>query len=849
MNSKANRDSQTRFLALPFLSSFSHRSSVSVAIVLCFLTIANAQERKVPPSQSNSNRHPKLDVLVRPLLRGKWNQDTAAKRIGDIEKLIATDTAFRSQLGEVAAAFVRTDSLGTIPAASVREKFREWAKLSSSPNKPRASGERVASLFGHQTQTRATIIAESIQKLVEMQIDREPWTYEGNYRRGGGIPVTYQVGGTSLVTLSILYGADKDDDRAWTAFRNGLKFVLDQADHPMMTAARTQEYDMRVLAQAYALLLLKHVQRRDAGGELTDQIAAVATKLTKSLVFEQMKDGGWNYQARPVHASFVTASVVQALLWARPASDFVTDDVLSRAAAALESSRYDDGGYLYFGTRKSKPKRDPQDLIPGSIARAAICETMLSRMGKGSGEHAEQAIRSFYRHWDQLEARRAKTGTHDGPYLIAPYYFYYGHRYAAQAIELLPETKRQAERQRMFELLMKTRNSEGLWNDRHFSRSRSYSTAMVLLAMMSEEVGLPPMWDPTGDEAASTVPAGTTPTTGKGKSDVIAIEAHLKRPEKYHSDPTKVMMKNVYVLFPDKTIRNVTPTPGEGFYGGACIHPEGKDVVFPGAAWGYSRLWKYTFASGKVTALTPNAYAAINPSYSADGKRIVFASDRDLDNPRFDMFEVGRTRPHNDGFKGGMTSASNLYVMDGDGQNIRRLTSGMDLDTRPSFSPDGRTVVFLSSRGANTLHMWTVSADGSSAPAKMKLEGNPWAGRPRYSHDGEQLFFFTGITNGKYKPTGRHTLCRVAATGGPWQVVPNDNVGISSHGPDPDPNGEYLWYHAAVNSLWSIYKLPLAGGESVRVVPPGFAKHHIAHPTIARNGYISFDSRSFVPTP
>lgn len=151
-------------------------------------------------------------------------------------------------------------------------------------------------LFGYQEETRATVINDSIRKLVELQTDGAPWTYEGNYRRDGGIPVTYQVGGTSLVSLAILYGADKDDDKAWAAFRNGLKFVLEQADHSMMKAARTQEYDMRLLAQAYALLFLRHVQLKDMGGEMTDQVAPVISKLTRALVFEQMKDGGWNYR-------------------------------------------------------------------------------------------------------------------------------------------------------------------------------------------------------------------------------------------------------------------------------------------------------------------------------------------------------------------------------------------------------------------------------------------------------------------------------------------------------------------------------------------------------------------------
>ena len=145
--------------------------------------------------------------------------------------------------------------------------------------------------------------------------------------------------------------------------------------------------------------------------------------------------------------------------------------------------------------------------------------------------------------------------------------------------------------------------------------------------------------------------------------------------------------------------------------------------------------------------------------------------------------------------------------------------------------------------------MWTVPTDGSTAANKVELKGNPWAGRPRYSLDGKEIFFFSGIVNGKYNPTGRHTLCRVPVSGGVWRVIPNDTVGISSHGPDPDPNGKYLWYHAAANNLWCIYKLPLAGGDPIRFLPPGFEKLHIAHATVARNGLISFDSRSYIKTP
>jgi len=92
-------------------------------------------------------------------------------------------------------------------------------------------------------------------------------------------------------------------------------------------------------------------------------------------------------------------------------------------------------------------------------------------------------VRAFFKHWDELEKRRGRQGTHSGPYGIAPYYFHFGHTYAAKAIELLPENERPELRKRLQDLYWRTRENDGGWNDRIFPRSKAYSTAMVLLGL------------------------------------------------------------------------------------------------------------------------------------------------------------------------------------------------------------------------------------------------------------------------------------------------------------------------------------------------------------------------------
>jgi hypothetical protein len=84
--------------------------------------------------------------------------------------------------------------------------------------------------------------------------------------------------------------------------------------------------------------------------------------------------------------------------------------------------------------------------LPGSIARSAVCETTLMLLGGGKLEEVKKSVDAFYTHWEELEKRRQKPGTHIGDYKIAPYFFYYGHRYCAQAIQMLPEKERAAQR-------------------------------------------------------------------------------------------------------------------------------------------------------------------------------------------------------------------------------------------------------------------------------------------------------------------------------------------------------------------------------------------------------------------
>ena len=360
-----------------------------------------------------------------------------------------------------------------------------------------ATGLLLASLCGLQaalsnkakSTSRDDLVRQAIKDVVKMQEKEGEWPYEGVNRVKGEMPIGYRVGGTACVADTLLCAAPDDQD-AKEAVAKGLAFILKGLDDPLMTASTEDAYDVRVWGHSYALEFLCHVRAAKAAGDKADKINEWIPKLVEILIKEELPKGGWNYAGRRAPASFVTAPVTQALLLARSQGEKVPDVVFERARKVLEDCRGEDGAFAYSGAIKGREK-DNFNQLPGSAARSAVCETTLVLLGTGSTDAIQAALDAFFKHWDELEKRRRQKGTHEGPYRIAPYYFYYGHRYAAQAIEMLPGKSRAKERDRLLEVILKTRDEDGTWNDRVFDRSKNYGTAMVLLALLGEKAQPP----------------------------------------------------------------------------------------------------------------------------------------------------------------------------------------------------------------------------------------------------------------------------------------------------------------------------------------------------------------------
>jgi TolB protein len=114
----------------------------------------------------------------------------------------------------------------------------------------------------------------------------------------------------------------------------------------------------------------------------------------------------------------------------------------------------------------------------------------------------------------------------------------------------------------------------------------------------------------------------------------------------------------------------------------------------------------------RLRRLTKNHAIEVSPTWSPDGERIAFVSDR--------------------------SGAPQIFIMDSDGSNTRRLTFDGSYNTRPVWSPDGQWIAY-ETRVGSQFDIWLIDPEGNvNVPLVMHPRSDE---APSWAPNGRKLVF------------------------------------------------------------------------------------------------------------
>lgn len=179
-----------------------------------------------------------------------------------------------------------------------------------------------------------------------------------------------------------------------------------------------------------------------------------------------------------------------------------------------------------------------------------------------------------------------------------------------------------------------------------------------------------------------------------------------------------------------------------------------------------SEIWRFDLRNpSRSTGVASSTLWDGDAAYSPDGRRMVFASNRN--------------------------GGRELWVADADGENALPITHfDGPVPGTPRWSPDGRQIVFDGRPDGNS-DIFAVPANGGPVRQLTRTPGED--ARPAWSADGQSVFFSSDRS-------GRSEIWRMSADGQhPTQVTKNGGVAVLA-----SPEGSYVFYKRTADRIFRI---------------------------------------------
>jgi TolB protein len=192
---------------------------------------------------------------------------------------------------------------------------------------------------------------------------------------------------------------------------------------------------------------------------------------------------------------------------------------------------------------------------------------------------------------------------------------------------------------------------------------------------------------------------------------------------------------DIYTARPDGSdLRRLTNR--DGYDAEAIISPDGRTIVFTSDRDGDLDIYAMDADGRNVRRLTTEAGYDGGAFFTADGRQIVYRA-RHTETPE-ELGDFRRLLARN------LIRPSRLdiYVMDADGSNKRRITDNGAANFAPFPHPDGQRIIFSSNlddpRGRN-FDLYLIGLDGTGLE-RVTTHGD-FDGFPMFSRDGRMLVF------------------------------------------------------------------------------------------------------------
>jgi TolB protein len=171
------------------------------------------------------------------------------------------------------------------------------------------------------------------------------------------------------------------------------------------------------------------------------------------------------------------------------------------------------------------------------------------------------------------------------------------------------------------------------------------------------------------------------------------------------------------------------------------------------------------------------------PIYSPDGSRILFTSNRD-GNPE-------------------------IYVMNRDGTNMRRLTSNPAIDVTPTWSPSGNQIAWVSDRTGQP-HIYVMNADGTGQRQLI----NEYCDRPTWSSGQFNEIAYAARTGPGYD------IKLYSFTKGGEVTKLTDGIG-SNESPAFSPNGRHIAFTSTRSGKTQVWTIDRDGNNLRQITREG----------------------------